>query len=68
MRDWAAHSTLKLVGLGRDKWRSVPADLLGSGLLPLAPLARNRLSIDNALLHRLLLENAVNSGWIKLDL
>lgn len=51
----------------RDKGIRVPSDLLGSRLIPGTTLAWDSLATQDASLHRLLLEHAVNSGRIVLE-
>ena len=45
-----------------------PTNLLGGRLLPLGTLLGQVLAIEDALLHRLLFEDALNSGRVEIDL
>ena len=66
--DGAAVAHLLVVGIPLKKGLRVPANLLSSCLRELASLPRLALRVQNALLHRLLLEHAVNSGGVEIEL
>ena len=66
--DRTAVSLLLVLGVLWDEWLVEPANLLGGRLLPLGTLLGNVLSVEDALLHRLLFEDALNSFRVEIDL
>ena len=67
-RDCATTTTRVCFRIGGHQRVHIPADLLRGSLLPFTALPWDALRIDDALVHRLLLEDAVNSSWIVLHL